>query len=199
MFRPVLKRLFDILSALIVFIILSPVYVMIALLIVITSPGGILYRQPRIGIHGKVFTLYKFRTMYSGADKKGLLTVGMRDTRITGVGYYLRKYKLDELPQLFNIIRGDMSVVGPRPEVEKYVALYNAEQRNVLSVRPGLTDLASLEYIDENKVLAQYADAEKAYIEHVMPHKLALNLEYISKQSLLYDLQIIIRTLLKLF
>ncbi|MFN4881260.1 MAG: sugar transferase [Bacteroidota bacterium] len=194
-----LKRLFDILSALIVFIILSPVYVMIALLIVITSPGGILYRQPRIGIHGKVFTLYKFRTMYSGADKKGLLTVGMRDTRITGVGYYLRKYKLDELPQLFNIIRGDMSVVGPRPEVEKYVALYNAEQRNVLSVRPGLTDLASLEYIDENKVLAQYADAEKAYIEHVMPHKLALNLEYISKQSLLYDLQIIIRTLLKLF
>ncbi|MFN5213172.1 MAG: sugar transferase [Bacteroidota bacterium] len=194
-----LKRLFDILSALIVFIILSPVYVMIALLIVLTSPGGILYRQPRIGIHGKVFTLYKFRTMYSGADKKGLLTVGMRDTRITGVGYYLRKYKLDELPQLFNIIRGDMSVVGPRPEVEKYVALYNAEQRNVLSVRPGLTDLASLEYIDENKVLAQYADAEKAYIEHVMPHKLALNLEYISKQSLLYDLQIIIRTLLKLF
>ncbi|MFN6389966.1 MAG: sugar transferase [Bacteroidota bacterium] len=194
-----LKRLFDILSALIVFIILSPVYVMIALLIVITSPGGILYRQHRIGIHGKVFTLYKFRTMYSGADKKGLLTVGMRDTRITGVGYYLRKYKLDELPQLFNIIRGDMSVVGPRPEVEKYVALYNAEQRNVLSVRPGLTDLASLEYIDENKVLAQYADAEKAYIEHVMPHKLALNLEYISKQSLLYDLQIIIRTLLKLF
>lgn len=194
-----LKRLFDILSALIVFIILSPVYVMIALLIVLTSPGGVLYRQPRIGIHGKVFTLYKFRTMYSGADKKGLLTVGMRDNRITGVGYYLRKYKLDELPQLFNIIRGDMSVVGPRPEVEKYVALYNAEQRNVLSVRPGLTDLASLEYIDENKVLAQYADAEKAYIEHVMPHKLALNLEYISKQSLLYDLQIIIRTLLKLF
>ncbi|MBU6203898.1 MAG: sugar transferase [Bacteroidetes bacterium] len=194
-----LKRLFDILSALIVFIILSPVYVMIALLIVLTSPGGVLYRQPRIGIHGKVFTLYKFRTMYSGADKKGLLTVGMRDNRITGVGYYLRKYKLDELPQLFNIIRGDMSVVGPRPEVEKYVALYNAEQRNVLSVRPGLTDLASLEYIDENKVLAQYADAEKAYIEHVMPHKLALNLEYISKQSLLYDIQIIIRTLLKLF
>ncbi|GDX48045.1 glycosyl transferase [Bacteroidota bacterium] len=194
-----LKRLFDILSALIVFIILSPVYVMIALLIVLTSPGGVLYRQPRIGIHGKVFTLYKFRTMYSGADKKGLLTVGMRDNRITGVGYYLRKYKLDELPQLFNIIRGDMSVVGPRPEVEKYVALYNAEQRNVLSVRPGLTDLASLEYIDENKVLAQYTDAEKAYIEHVMPHKLALNLEYISKQSLLYDLQIIIRTLLKLF
>lgn len=172
---------------------------MIALLIVLTSPGGVLYRQPRIGIHGKVFTLYKFRTMYSGADKKGLITVGMRDNRITGVGYYLRKYKLDELPQLFNIIRGDMSVVGPRPEVEKYVALYNAEQRNVLSVRPGLTDLASLEYIDENKVLAQYADAEKAYIEHVMPHKLALNLEYISKQSLLYDLQIIIRTLLKLF
>jgi lipopolysaccharide/colanic/teichoic acid biosynthesis glycosyltransferase len=193
-----MKRLFDIISSWIVLILASPLIIFIAIMIKITSRGGVFYYQTRIGKNGKEFSLIKFRTMHIGADKKGLLTVGMRDNRITPVGYYLRKYKLDELPQLINIIKGDMSVVGPRPEVKKYVDLYNEEQRQVLQVRPGLTDLASLQYIDENKVLAQYDDAEKAYVEIVMPHKLALNLEYIRKQSFLYDLKIILHTILKL-
>lgn len=194
-----MKRLFDIVSSLLVLMLFSPLFLLISLLILFSSPGGIFYLQKRVGRNGKEFSLLKFRTMYSGSDKKGLLTVGMRDSRITPVGYVLRKYKLDELPQLINIIKGDMSVVGPRPEVKKYVDLYNDEQRKVLQVRPGLTDLASLQYIDENKVLAQYEDPEKAYIEIVMPHKLSLNLEYIRKQSLLFDLQIILKTIVKLF
>jgi lipopolysaccharide/colanic/teichoic acid biosynthesis glycosyltransferase len=167
--------------------------------VLFTSKGGVFYIQKRIGRHGKEFSLIKFRTMYVGADKKGLLTVGKKDNRITPVGYYLRKYKLDELPQLFNIIRGDMSVVGPRPEVKKYVDLYTKEQLQVLQVRPGLTDLASLQYIDENQILARYDDAEKAYIDIIMPHKLSLNLEYIRKQSFWFDLKIILKTLLKIF
>ncbi len=194
-----MKRMFDIISSFLVLVLCSPLFLLIALLVALTSSGGVFYSQKRIGRYGKEFSLLKFRTMYSGSDKKGLLTVGMKDNRITTTGYYLRKYKLDELPQLLNIIKGDMSVVGPRPEVKKYVDLYNEEQLRVLSVRPGLTDLASLQYIDENKVLAQYDDAEKAYIEIVMPHKLTLNLEYIRKQSFLYDLKIIFQTILKLF
>lgn len=194
-----MKRLFDIVSSLLVLMVFSPLFLLISLLVLFSSPGGIFYLQKRVGRNGKEFSLLKFRTMYSGSDKRGLLTVGMRDSRITPIGYVLRKYKLDELPQLINIIKGDMSVVGPRPEVKKYVDLYNDEQRKVLQVRPGLTDLASLQYIDENKVLAQYEDPEKAYIEIVMPHKLSLNLEYIRKQSLLFDLQIILKTIAKLF
>lgn len=194
-----MKRFFDIVSSLLVLIILSPLFLIISLAVLFTSKGGVFYIQKRIGQHGKEFSLIKFRTMYVGADKEGLLTVGKKDYRITPVGYYLRKYKLDELPQLFNIIRGDMSVVGPRPEVKKYVDLYTKEQLQVLQVRPGLTDLASLQYIDENQILARYDDAEKAYIDIIMPHKLSLNLEYIRKQSFWFDLKIILKTLLKIF
>ncbi len=194
-----MKRLFDIVSSLFALIVLSPLMLLISILILLTSRGGVFYLQKRVGLHGKIFSLIKFRTMQTGSDKKGLLTVGMKDGRITSIGYYLRKYKLDELPQLINILRGEMSVVGPRPEVKKYVDLYNTEQQRVLSVRPGLTDLASLLYVDENKILEQYADAEKAYIEIVMPHKLSLNLEYIRKQSFWFDLQLIIKTIVKIF
>lgn len=137
--------------------------------------------------------------MKTGSDKKGLLTVGARDSRITGIGYFLRKYKLDELPQLFNVLFGTMSLVGPRPEVRKYVEMYNDEQKRVLTVKPGITDYASIEYVNENEVLAKAADPEETYIKEVMPHKLQLNLKYITDQGFFTDLKIIFRTIGKIF
>ncbi len=136
--------------------------------------------------------------MHLDADKKGLLTVGGRDPRVTGIGYYLRKYKLDELPQLFNVLFGTMSLVGPRPEVRKYVDLYNKEQQQVLSVRPGITDFASLEYINENDLLAKSDNPEKTYIDEIMPAKLALNMKYIQQQGILVDFKIILNTIFKI-
>ena len=136
--------------------------------------------------------------MVTDADKKGLLTVGMNDNRITKVGYILRKYKLDELPQLLNVLNGTMSLVGPRPEVEKYTSLYNAEQKKVLRVKPGITDYASIKYSNENEVLANFENPEKGYIEQVMPDKLNLNLEYISNRNFIMDLKIIFATLFKI-
>lgn len=193
-----LKRLFDVVASLGVLLLFSPIFVCIALLIVIDSRGGVFYRQQRVGKGNRDFGLYKFRTMVSGADKKGQLTVGMRDSRITRVGYALRKYKLDEFPQLINIIKGDMSVVGPRPEVRKYVELYNKEQLAVLSVRPGLTDYASIEYARENELLAKAENPEQTYIKEIMPAKLRLNLRYINEQGLATDLKIIFRTIAKI-
>lgn len=190
-----LKRLFDIISSSVALIILSPILIIISLFIILDSKGGIFYKQIRIGKNELPFKLFKFRTMNVGSDKKGLITIGKRDSRITKVGYYLRKYKIDELPQLLNIILNDMSVVGPRPEVEKYVRLYTKEQKEVLKVKPGLTDLASVKYFNENEILDKAIDSEKAYIEEVMPEKLKLNLEYIDNQSFLYDLKIILLTL----
>jgi lipopolysaccharide/colanic/teichoic acid biosynthesis glycosyltransferase len=151
-----------------------------------------------MGKNNKPFKLFKFRTMYANADKKGLITIGMNDSRITPIGYYLRKYKIDELPQLANVLMGDMSIVGPRPEVEKYTQLYNQEQLKVLSVKPGITDLASIKYSNENEILAKFSDPNKAYIEQIMPDKLKLNLEYIEKQSLWFDMKIIFATLFKI-
>lgn len=194
-----IKRLFDIVTALVGIIILSPFFVLIALIVVVDSRGGIFYRQVRVGKGMKEFRLLKFRTMFTDADKKGLLTVGMRDNRITRVGYFLRKYKLDELPQLFNVLIGDMSMVGPRPEVPKYVAMYNDEQKKVLSIRPGITDYASIEYSNENEILAKAANPEELYIKEVMPAKLSLNLKYIQDMGLLTDLKIIFKTLSKVF
>jgi lipopolysaccharide/colanic/teichoic acid biosynthesis glycosyltransferase len=190
-----LKRLFDIISSSVALIILSPILIIISLFIILDSQGGIFYKQIRIGKNEIPFKLFKFRTMSVGSDQKGLITVGKRDSRITKVGYYLRKYKIDELPQLLNIVLNDMSVVGPRPEVEKYVRLYTEEQKEVLKVKPGLTDLASLKYFNENEILDQTIDSEKAYVEEVMPEKLKLNLEYIKNQSFFYDLKLIILTL----
>lgn len=193
-----MKRLFDILSSAIALILLSPILIVLAVAIMIDSKGGVFYKQKRIGKNGKAFMLYKFRSMRSGADRKGLITVGSNDNRTTKVGRFIRKYKLDELPQLINILKNEMSVVGPRPEVEKYVQLYTAEQRKVLSVKPGLTDLASLAYINENEILGQAKDPEKTYVEQIMPAKLRLNLEYIEKQSFWFDLKIIAKTLMRI-
>jgi lipopolysaccharide/colanic/teichoic acid biosynthesis glycosyltransferase len=190
-----LKRLFDIVCSFTGLLLLSPLLILISLCVGLGSRGGVFYRQTRVGKNGVDFKLFKFRTMHIGADKKGLLTVGGRDPRITAAGYYLRRYKLDELPQLFNVLSGSMSLVGPRPEVRKYVELYNAEQKKVLLVKPGITDYASLEYFSENELLAASSDPEKTYIEEVMPAKLALNKQYISEAGLLTDLKIIFRTL----
>lgn len=193
------KRLFDVVSSLLVLLFCWPIFLGVALAIAIDSRGGVFYKQTRVGKNGVLFGLLKFRTMRVGSDKTGQLTVGEKDNRITGVGYILRKTKLDEIPQLLNILLGDMSVVGPRPEVPKYVAYYNAEQRQVLSVKPGLTDYASIEYLKENELLAKSNDPEKTYIEEIMPAKLVLNLKYIREQSLLVDLKIIVNTILKIF
>lgn len=193
-----IKRLFDITFSFLALLILLPLFLLIGLLIVLDSKGGVFYKQMRVGKNNKDFGLYKFRTMRKDAHKSGLLTVGGRDARITNVGYYLRKYKLDELPQFINIFKGQMSFVGPRPEVRKYVDLYNEEQLKVLSVKPGLTDYASIEYMDENDLLAKSADPEQTYIKEIMPAKLELNLRYINDQSFLTDMKIILRTLLKI-
>jgi len=193
-----LKRVFDIVCSFFGIVILLPVFIVISLFVVLDSRGGIFYRQVRVGKNNKDFFLLKFRTMQSGADKKGLLTVGSKDSRVTRVGYYLRKYKLDELPQLFNVLFGGMSLVGPRPEVRKYVDLYNQEQQQVLSVKPGITDYASIEYSNENEILAKAENPEQTYITEIMPHKLLLNLKYIHEQGFITDVKIIFRTIGKI-
>lgn len=192
------KRLFDIFSSLLGFVILLPFLIAISVLIFVNSRGGVFYRQIRVGKNGKDFKLWKFRTMQPDSDKNGLLTVGGRDARITSLGYYLRKYKLDELPQLMNVFVGEMSIVGPRPEVRKYVELYTLEQLHVLDVQPGITDYASIEYANENDLLAESSDPENRYIQQVMPEKLKLNMKYIADKSLGTDLKIIFRTLGKI-
>ncbi len=191
------KRLFDLFAAAAALLFLSPLFLLIALAVGLSSKGGVFYRQRRIGLQGRPFRLIKFRSMYADADRRGLLTIG-DDRRITPVGRFLRRYKLDELPQLWNVLKGDMSLVGPRPEVPRYVEHYDERQRKVLDVRPGLTDYASLYYIDEAKVLARSEDPEKAYLEEVLPHKLELALHYVENRSFSEDLKIIFKTLGKL-
>lgn len=194
----IIKRLFDIITSIIGIIILSPILLLISLLIIFESGFPILYRQKRVGKDNKDFFLLKFRSMNKGADKKGLLTIGEKDSRITRVGYYLRKYKLDELPQLLNVLTGNMSIVGPRPEVRKYVDLYSDEQKKVLSVKPGITDYASMEYTNENEILAKSTEPEQLYIEEVMPKKLFLNQKYIQEMGLITDIKIIFKTISKI-
>ncbi|MCW3102244.1 MAG: wcfS [Bacteroidetes bacterium] len=193
-----MKRLFDIFFSLLGLALLLIPFLVISLIIVLDSRGGIFYRQVRVGKNGKDFKLFKFRSMRTNADKAGLLTVGGRDNRITRVGYYIRKYKVDELPQLINVLTGDMSLVGPRPEVRKYVDLYSAEQLKVLEAKPGITDYASIEYSNENEILGKASDPERVYIEEIMPAKLRLNLKYIHEQGLLTDLKIIFKTIAKI-
>ena len=171
-----MTRLCDIVFSFFGLLFLSPLFLIVALWIVIDDPGPVFYRQQRVGRHNRDFGLLKFRSMRVGADKMSLITIGERDPRVTRAGYYIRKFKLDELPQLWNVLIGDMSLVGPRPEVRRYVDLYTEKQRQVLSVRPGITDYASIEYIDENKLLAQAADPDKTYIEEIMPAKIELNM-----------------------
>jgi lipopolysaccharide/colanic/teichoic acid biosynthesis glycosyltransferase len=187
-------RFFDLLFSLIGLLSLLLFFIIISFIIICTSRGSIFYTQKRVGKHNKDFTLFKFRTMKTNADKLGLLTVGERDARITKVGYFLRKYKLDELPQLWNVLIGDMSLVGPRPEVRKYVDLYNEEQKLILKIRPGITDYASIEYVNENQLLAQSDNPEKKYREEIMPQKLKINLRYIENQTLREYFRILLKT-----
>ncbi len=193
-----IKRGIDILFSLIGLICLFPFFIFISFLIFITSKGGVFFVQLRVGKNNKDFKLYKFRTMFLNSDNKGLLTVGNNDKRITKLGYYLRKNKLDELPQLINVLNGTMSLVGPRPEVRKYVNLYNSEQKSILDVKPGITDLASIMYYNENEILANSVNPEQTYINEIMPIKLELNKQYINEMSLLTDLKIIFKTFIKL-
>ena len=192
------KRIFDLLSALIVIIVFSPLLILLSVWIAFDSKGGVFYKQERVGKNGKLFNLLKFRSMRPNADRAGQLTVG-DDNRVTKVGRFIRKYKLDELPQLFYIVKGEMSVVGPRPEVPKYVDMYSEEQKKVLLALPGLTDFASIEYLDEQKILGAADNPEKIYIEEVMPAKLELNLKYIKERNFWLDIGLIFKTIFSIF
>jgi len=194
-----MKRLLDIVLSSIGIFCLLPFGLAISLFVILGSKGPVFYKQKRVGFANKDFGLLKFRSMQTGSDKKGLLTVGNTDSRITKNGSFLRKYKLDELPQLINVLIGDMSLVGPRPEVRKYVDLYTPEQLKALSVRPGITDYASLEFIDEDAILGASDDAEHTYINTIMPKKLALNLKYVRDRSTWVDIKLIFSTIKNIF
>ncbi len=191
-------RILDILLSFAVCILLLPIFLLISFFIIIESKGGIFYKQKRVGRDNKDFNLIKFRSMYVGADKQGLLTIGTNDSRITKSGYFLRKFKLDEFLQFINVLKGDMSIVGPRPEVRKYVDLYNNEQLKILNIRPGITDYASIEYVDENKLLSEVENPEKLYIEKIMPDKIKLNMKFINNQNVFHYLKIIAITFFKI-
>lgn len=193
-----MTRFFDILLSVIGLLLFSPLLILIYIIIRCGSRGPGFYKQNRIGKGGVPFRLIKFRTMRIGSDNGRLITVGGRDTRITKVGYYLRKYKLDELPQLWNVLKGDMSLVGPRPEVEKYVRLYTPEQLVVLNIRPGITDYASIAFSNENEILGKAENPERMYIEEIMPQKINYNLKYINNPSLKEYFKIIFLTFSKI-
>lgn len=193
------KRLFDLVLAITGLVLLAPFFLVIAVLIKIDSAGPVFYLQERVGLNGSLFKLFKFRTMRMSADKGNAITVGQRDPRITSVGYFLRKFKLDELPQLINVVKGDMSHVGPRPELRRFVDLYDDRQRDVLSVRPGITDYASIEFRNENALLEGKEDPVGYYVSDIMPAKLELNQRYIRERSIGVDLKIILKTLFLIF
>jgi len=188
-------RFFDIAFSLFGLCLLSPFFAIISILIKIDSAGPVFYRQLRVGKGGIDFYLFKFRSMFVESEKKGLLTVGARDTRITPFGYFIRKYKLDELPQLYNVLVGEMSLVGPRPELRKYVDLYSFEEREVLSIRPGITDNASILFKNENELLGKVKNSEEYYIKTIMPEKIKLNMLYIKDQSIYQYFRIIFKTI----
>lgn len=190
-----IKFLFDRIAALLGIIILLPLLLIIAIWVMLDSKGSAFFVQTRVGKHGRLFGLLKFRTMRPLSEKGGKLTVGTNDPRVTRAGLVLRKYKFDELPQLFNVLKADMSFVGPRPEVPEYVAYYTQEQRKVLAVRPGITDEASLAYFNENEILAKSPHPEKTYLEEVMPAKIEINLAYLDRRNFLADIGVILRTL----
>lgn len=193
-----MKRLLDLLFALLLIITLLPIMLVIGLIVVLSSKGPALFKQERVGRLKVNFMILKFRTMKTDSEQAGQLTVGGKDPRVTGIGYILRKFKIDEWPQLWNIMVGEMSFVGPRPEVPKYVSLYTEDQLRVLDARPGLTDLASVVYFSENELLSKADDAEKEYIENIMQEKLRLNLKHIDSQSFGKDIKVIGMTLLRL-
>lgn len=191
-------RFFDVFLSGLGLIVLFPLLLLITIWIKLDSAGPVFYKQQRVGQHDKDFYLYKYRSMRVGADKGSLITMGSMDSRVTKSGYYLREFKLDELPQLINVIKGDMSLVGPRPEVRRYVDLYTEKQREVLRVKPGITDYASIKYAYENTMLGESSDPEKVYVETIMPDKIALNMKFIRHHSIFEYFKVIILTLLKL-
>lgn len=193
-----MKRIFDIVASSCILMVFLPFGLLFSFAIIFESRGGIFYRQERIGKNGIPFKLFKFRTMNLDADKSGKLTVGMRDPRITRVGYFLRKLKLDEFPQFINVLIGEMSIVGPRPEVKEYVDLYTVEQRKVLNVKPGITDYASLEYFKENELLGKSENPQQTYINEIMPAKLELNKKYLENPTIGQDVSIMWKTFLKM-
>ena len=189
-------RLSDFIFSFICLVVILPILLLVAIAIKLTSKGSVFFNQVRVGKNGTDFTLLKFRTMQVNADNKGLLTVGGRDARITPLGYYLRKFKIDELPQIINVLKGEMSIVGPRPEVRRYVDLYNQEQRKVLKVLPGITDYASIAYRNENELLAGAADPEYLYIHEIMPRKIELNATFITNRNIKEYFSIIFKTVI---
>ena len=193
-----MKRLFDILFSVSVLLLLFPILFIIGISIILESRGGMFFSQKRVGKNEQAFQILKFRTMFLDSEKKGQITVGDRDPRITRVGFFLRKYKLDELPQFWNVLIGEMSIVGPRPEVPYYVNFYDKNQKQVFKVKPGITDYASLKYFDENVLLGKSENPEQTYIKEIMPQKLALNLEYVNQHGFFTDLKIIGKTVLRI-
>lgn len=191
-----MKRIFDIVASGVGLIILSPLFLILAFWIKQDSKGPVFYRQVRVGLHNKDFRIFKFRSMRVGADKGSLVTIGGRDPRITRSGYFIRKFKFDELPQLINVLVGDMSLVGPRPEVRHYVDYYTPEQMHVLDVRPGITDPASIKFRNENELMEKAEDPENYYIEVIMQEKIRLYLEYVNHHSFMGDIGLIFKTFL---
>ena len=189
-----MKRLFDVVASGLGLIVLSPLFFILAIWIKLDSKGPVFYRQVRVGYKNKDFRIFKFRSMRVGADKGSLVTIGGHDPRVTKSGYFIRKFKFDELPQLINVFLGDMSLVGPRPEVRHYVDYWTPEQMHVLDVRPGITDPASIKFRNENELMEQAVDPEKYYIEVIMQEKIKLYLEYVEKHSFLYDIGLIFKT-----
>lgn len=192
-----LKRLFDVILSVIGLAVISPILILISILIKLDSKGPILFIQGRVGKGNKDFNIYKFRTMRVESNKKGLLTLGNSDSRITKIGYFLRRYKIDEFPQLINIIKGDMSFVGPRPELRYYVNFYTKDDMRIFQVRPGITGLASLKYRNEVELLKAAKNPEELFIKTIIPDKLKYNKEYIKRQSLFFDLKLIVLTIIK--
>ncbi len=193
-----MKRTVDICISLLILAFFLPFGLLLMLFISFESAGGVFYLQERVGRNGQLFKLIKFRSMRPNADKGSQITIGNRDPRITRTGYFIRRFKLDEFPQFINVIKGDMSIVGPRPEVPHYVKLYTAEQKKVLAAKPGITDYASLAYFNENEILAKATDPQKVYLEQIMPAKIELNQRYLSDPSLFKDFKIIWLTALKI-
>lgn len=191
-----MKRLFDLVLSICGILFLLPFFIIVSVLIKLDSPGGIIFKQTRVTKNGKEFKIFKFRTMRPDTEKQGQITIGA-DSRITSIGNFLRKTKLDELPQLFNIVMGDMSFVGPRPEVPKYVAMYNKNQKEILNVRAGITDYASIYFSNESEILGKQKEPEKFYIEKIMPYKIELNKKYIKEAGLITDIKIIFLTIFK--
>ena len=189
-----MKRTFDMIASGLGLIVLSPLFLILAVWIKLDSKGPVFYRQVRVGRHNKDFRIFKFRSMRVGADKGSLVTIGGRDPRVTRSGYWIRKFKLDELPQLINVFIGDMSLVGPRPEVRHYVDYWTPEQMHVLDVRPGITDPASIKFRNENELMEKAENPEKYYIEVIMQEKIKRYLEYVEKHSFLYDIGLIFQT-----